>query len=162
MKPSAAFTFSLAVATAVTVAASLAHADDDKLVRADMVACLHDGTVLGGINQCGKIWKLAKGGASLSANGHLKVKVNGLILNDPSTGSFNGTPDGVTGLVAAVICGGSGGTIVAQTQSVPLSQAGDTKISVSITLPARCVAPVIVVREIFEGAIGGWLASTGF
>ena len=45
---------------------------------------------------------------------------------------------------------------------VPLSQAGDAKISASITLPARCVAPVIVVREIFDGAVGGWLAATGF
>lgn len=166
MKSSAAIKSFAAVLFSLFALSSEAQADDDnrhgKLVRSDMVACLHDGTVIGGVNQCGKIWKLAKGEASLSANGHLKVRVNGLVLNDPSTGVFNGTPDGVTGLVAAVICGGSGGTIAAQTAGVPLSQAGDAKISASITLPARCVAPVIVVREIFDGAVGGWLAATGF
>ena len=166
MKSSAAITVVAALAAGLSVTSMSVRADDGerhgKLVRSDMVACIHDGTVLGGVNQCGKIWKLAKGEASLSANGHLKVKVKGLILNDPSTGVFNGTPDGVTGLVAAVICGGSGGTIAAQTAGVPLSQAGDAKISASMTLPARCVAPVIVVREIFDGAEGGWLAATGF
>ena len=133
MKSSAAMQLFVAVAAAFSVTATTVQADNErgegKLVRSDMIACLHDGTVVGGVNQCGKIWKLAKGEASLSANGHLKVNVSGLVLNDASTGTSNGTPDGVTGLVAAVICGGSGGTIVAQTQGVPLSQAGDAKIS---------------------------------
>ena len=47
------------------------------------------------------------------------------------------------------------GTKVAETARVPLSQAGDAKISAMIRLPERCVAPVIVVREIYLGEIGG-------
>lgn len=54
------------------------------------------------------------------------------------------------------------GTKVAETARVPLSQAGDAKISAMIRLPERCVAPVIVAREIYLGEIGGWLAGTGF
>ncbi len=53
-------------------------------------------------------------------------------------------------------------TKVAETARVPLSHAGDAKISAMIRLPERCVAPVIVVREIYLGEIGGWLAGTGF
>jgi hypothetical protein len=166
MKRNVKITLLNAAVCAALVNLSVARADDGedggKFVRSGMVACLHDGTVLGGVNQCGKIWQLAKGEASLSKHGHLKVSVRGLVLNDASTGQFNGTPDGVTGLVAAVICGGSGGTVVAQTAGVPLSQAGNARISATITLPERCVAPVIVVREIFDGAVGGWLAGTGF
>ena len=165
MKSSAAIKLFVTFLFSLLALCNVAQADDDrdgKLVRSDMVACLHDGTVIGGVNQCGRIWTLAKGEASLSANGRLKVTVKGLVLNDASTGTFNGTPDGVTGLVAAVICGGSGGTIAAQTAGVPLSQASDAKISASIALPARCVDPVIVVQEIFDGAVGGWFAATGF
>ena len=157
-----AITFTVVTALVGMFASTFASADEGKLVRADLIACLHDGTVLGGVNQCGKIWKLGEGEVSLSKNGHLKVEVKHLVLNDLSTGSFNGTPDGVTGIVAALICGGSGGTVVAQTTGVPLSQAGNAKISATITLPARCVAPIVVVREIFDGAVGGWLAAAGF
>lgn len=151
-----------AMAVAAVMVTGVAQADGGGLVRSQMVACVHDGTVLGGVNQCGKIWQLAQGDVSLDRSERLRVAVRGLVLNNVSTGSFNSTPDGVTGLVAALICVGSGGTVVAQTAGVPLSQAGDAKISASITLPARCVAPVIAVREIFDGAVGGWLAATGF
>ena len=154
--------FAAAMACVGSFVSSAVRADEGKLIRADLLACFHDSTVLGGVNQCGKIWKLGEGEVSLSKNGQLKVEVKHLVLNDPSTGSFNGTPDGVTGIVAALICGGSGGTVVAQTTGVPLSQAGNAKISATVTLPARCVAPIVVVREIFDGAVGGWLAAAGF
>ena len=70
---------------------------------------------------------MGSGEAKLEADGKIKVEVKSLVLNDASTGEFNDTPDGVTGLVAALICGGNGGTVAAQTAGVPLSQAGDAK-----------------------------------
>jgi hypothetical protein len=129
--------------------------------RGELKACPHDGTSIGGVNSCGKIWKLKSGQAHLASDGSLRVEVKGLVLNDESTGQFNGSPDGVDAVAAAVICNSSSGAFVAaQTEPVPLSKSGDAKISVKVELRG-CTAPVIVLRERYEGNIGGWLAATG-
>src|SRR5262249_268312 len=107
----------LAIA-ALCAVCSPVHADDDgKLVfKSPLIACPHDGTILGGIHSCGKAWVIKDGTVRLSADGKLKIDVDGLVLNDPTLpSSVNGTPDGVDAVVAAVICGGSGGAIEAQT-----------------------------------------------
>jgi hypothetical protein len=129
--------------------------------EAPLVACLSNGTAIGGVNSCGKIWKLKSGKAELK-KGNLEVKVKGLVLNDASVGEFNGTPDGVDAVAAAVICHGpSGATVVAQLDPVPLSKTGDAKAEGKVSLPNGCVGPVVVLRERYEGKIGGWLAGTG-
>jgi hypothetical protein len=129
---------------------------------APLVACLSNGTAIGGVNSCGKIWKLKSGKAELKAGGKLKVVVKGLVLNDASVGKFNGSPDGVDAVAAAVICHGpSGATVAAQLDPVPLSKTGDAKVEGKVSLPNGCVGPVIVLRERYEGKIGGWLAGTG-
>ena len=80
----------------------------------------------------------------------------------PSTGDSNGTPDGVDGVAAAVVCHGvSGFKVGPQTDVVPLSKTGDATIKAKVSTPADCMSPVIVVRERYEGKIGGWLAATG-
>ncbi|MGQ0577282.1 MAG: hypothetical protein ACT4PQ_00040 [Betaproteobacteria bacterium] len=131
-------------------------------LKANRVACHSNGTAVGGVGSCGKIWKLKSGHAQLSAGGKLKVEVKGLVLNDTSVGEFNGTPDGVDAVAAAVICSGpSGAAVVAQTEAMPLSKKGDAKVEAKLSLPSGCVGPVIVLRERYEGKIGGWLAGTG-
>lgn len=133
-----------------------------EVLRADLKACLHDGTNIGDVNSCGKVWKLKSGRAVLDSDGSLKVEVKGLVLNDESTGQYNGTPDGVDAVAAAVICNGaSGAAVAAQAEPVLLSKSGDAKISVKLDLRA-CNAPVVVLRERYEGKIGGWLAGTGY
>lgn len=131
------------------------------VIHATLVAC-PTGTKIGDVGSCGKIWKLKSGHASLSSDGMLKAEVKGLVLNDASTGQFNGTPDGVDGVAAAVICSGpAGAAVAAQTAVVPLAKNGDAKVEVKVSLPNGCIAPVIVLRERYEGNIGGWLAATG-
>ncbi|MBC8006814.1 MAG: hypothetical protein H7X76_02065 [Prolixibacteraceae bacterium] len=126
-----------------------------------LTACLSNGTAIGGVGSCGKIWKLKSGKAELKG-GKLEVNVKGLVLNDTSTGEYNGTPDGVDAVAAAVICHGpSGATVAAQLDPVPLSKKGDAKIEGKVDLPNGCVGPVVVLRERYEGKIGGWLAGTG-
>jgi hypothetical protein len=140
----------------------IAHAASAGDFRAALTACLANGTGIGDVGSCGKIWKLQSGKASLSADGRLKVEVKGLVLNDVTVGEYNGTPDGVDAVAAAVICHGPAGAMVAaQTQAMPLSQKGDAKVDARVSLPNGCVGPVIVLRERYEGKIGGWLAGTG-
>ena len=129
--------------------------------EAPLVACLSNGTAIGGVNSCGKIWKLKSGKAELK-KGKLEVEVKGLVLNDESVGKFNGSPDGVDAVAAAVICHGpSGAAVAAQLDPVPLSKEGNAKAEGKVSLPKGCVGPVVVLRERYEGKIGGWLAGTG-
>jgi hypothetical protein len=58
----------------------------------------------------------------------------------------------------AVLCEGK---VAAQTDVVPLSKTGDAKVKAKVTVPSDCANPVIVLRERYEGKIGGWLAATG-
>jgi hypothetical protein len=86
------------------------------------------------------------------------------VLNDPTLpADVNGTADGVMEVVGSVVCSGGGTSkVVAETGRFPLSKSGDARIKAKVDLPKGCAAPIILVREIWEGKIGGWLAATGF
>ena len=129
-----------------------------KEFEAKLAACPATNTAIGDVPSCGKVWKLASGEAELEKDGDLEAEVHGLVLNDASTGNANGTPDGVDGVAAAVVCGGK---VAAQTAVVPLSKEGNAKIDTKVSVPSDCVSPVIVLRERYEGKVGGWLAATG-
>lgn len=108
-----------------------------EIIKAELVACPHDGTMLGGVNSRGKIRKLKSGEARLDSDGKLKVKVKNLVLNDSTVPpEVNGTADGVSEVVASLVCSGGGGPLVAaQTELVPLSKSGDAKIRATLTMP---------------------------
>jgi hypothetical protein len=129
-----------------------------RAAEASLMACPSDKTVIGGVNACGKVWKLNSGNAALSPDGKLVVDLHGLVLNDASVGQFNGTPDGVDAVAVAIVCGG---TVEAQTEPVALSKTGDAHIATTVTVPKSCTSPTILVRERYEGKIGGWLAASG-
>jgi hypothetical protein len=126
------------------------------VVSGDLKAC-PTGKPIGDVKSCGKVWKLASGHASLKKDGTLTADVKGLVLDDASTGKYNGTPDGVDGVAAAVVCGGK---MSGQTEVVPLSKTGDATINSKVTVPSDCASPVIVLRERYEGKVSGWLAAT--
>jgi hypothetical protein len=150
-------TMIVASGLAIGIPASSAELD------APLAACLATKTAIGDVGSCGKIWRLKSGSAQLKADGSLEVDAKGLVLNDPTTAAYNGTPDGVDAVAVAVICTGPGGaSVVAQTDPVALSKAGDVHIRAKVNLPSNCIAPVIALRERYEGKIGGWLAATGF
>lgn len=160
MKRFARFAMPAAAALFLSGFWGVATADDD--FEAPLTACLANKTAIGDVPSCGKIWKLKSGEAELSENGSLEVEVQGLVLNDTTVGEYNGTPDGVDAVAAAVLCNGPDGLkVVAQTEPVPLSKKGDAKIKAKVSLPKNCAGPIIVLRERYEGKIGGWLAATG-
>lgn len=133
----------LRVLPAVLVAGFLtggaAIADDDGGVLSTLIGS-SPGQMVGGIPSGGAPWGVSKAHVSLNAGGHLNLEVHGLIL--PSTG--NAGP--VSQIIASLVCGGSGGTVVATTAAVPLSTSGHAHLHEKITLPASCIAPVILVR----------------
>jgi hypothetical protein len=133
-----------------------AHAADE-LVKSQLTACPSDKTVLGGVNACGKIWRLTSGDAIIGKDGTTNVHLTGLVLNDASVGQFNGSPDGVDAIAIAVVCGGK---VVAQSDPVLLSKEGNAVVNAKLAVPQTCASPVVLVRERYEGKIGGWLAAT--
>lgn len=140
MNKARALLTSIAVFVVACGIASAAHADD--VLKGKLRPCVKDGTKFGEVGSCGKVWKLGSGEAKLEADGKLKVEVKGLVLNDTSTGEFNGTPDGVTDVVATVICGGN---IAGMAERVPLSNPkGDAKIEAKLAIPAQCDKPVVL------------------
>jgi hypothetical protein len=138
-----------------------AAAADNALLKAPLMACPSDKTVIGGVNACGKIWKIGSGEVALSADGKLTIDIRGLVLNDPSVGKFDGSPDGVDAVAAAVVCGGKQGLVAGQTEPAALNQNGDVRINTAVSVPNSCKDPIVLIRERYEGKIGGWLAATG-
>lgn len=140
---------------AIAAASSAGAAD---IVKVQLRAC-PTGVSVGEVGSCGKIWKLGNGDATLDQTGQLRMNVRGLVLNDPTTADYNGTPDGVGHVVGSVLCNGA---VAAQTEWVPISKAGDAKIQARLSLPSGCIAPTLLVREVWDGKVGGWLAGPGF
>jgi hypothetical protein len=50
--------------------------------------------------------------------------------------------------------------MAAQSDPVPLSKEGNATVNAKLSVPSDCKAPMILVRERYEGKIGGWLAAS--
>ncbi len=123
------------------------------------------GATIGGVQSGGLPWVVKDGEASLSGSGQLQVQVSGLLIaNEPGVPvGVIGTVDPVQMVAVSVVCGGSGGSVVASTDGVTLSSRGDAEIDAQITLPATCMAPVVLVR-IFNpigSQVGPFIAVNG-
>jgi hypothetical protein len=121
-------------------------------------ACLAEKKPVGEVNSCGKKWKIGSSSARVAADGSVNVEVKGLVLDDVSVGDANGSPDGVDAIAVAVLCNGK---VVAQADPVPLNKQGDAKFAGKLAVAQNCPSPWLVVRERYEGKIGGWLAGAG-
>jgi hypothetical protein len=86
------------------------------------------------------------------------VKVSGLVITGTNT-NLDGTTGPVTAVVASLTCDGSMPTIES-TAAVQLSAQGDARINQTVTLPATCEAPIVLVRA--NSDTGPWIAANGF
>ena len=108
-----------------------------------------------GVNGGGIPWNIAEAKAVLLADGHLDVKVEGLVL--ATTGTNPVTT--FRGLVSCQSIDGTGAATVTNvsTDPFPASTAGDSKIAQTLDLPDPCIAPIVFVTS--PG--GAWFAATG-
>ena len=103
-------------------------------------------------------WKLATARGFLTTDGHLLIRVRGLIFGD-------GSPNDERFFRGAVSCltedEDMGTTPVANvlTEGFPATPEGDSTIDAHVTLPNPCVAPVIFV---LAGSEDKWFSVTGF
>jgi hypothetical protein len=66
----------------------------------------------------------------------------------------------VTSITASLYCGADSTMAVATTVSAPLSPQGNGRIRDRITLPAKCLAPIILVHP--NGNDAAYIAASGF
>jgi hypothetical protein len=105
-------------------------------------------------------WAIGSAQGNLTASGHLKIEVKGLVLAAGANAGSN--PVGLfRGLVSCVTSVGSfdnlpTGTFPATTGPASAG-GGDADIETDVSLPQPCIAPIIFVTS--PG--GAWFAATG-
>jgi hypothetical protein len=106
-------------------------------------------------------WQLDSGSVRIKRNGQLDLRVRGLVIPASAAPQFNGTPGPVTTVSASLFCGADTVTTpAASTAAVPISRAGDARIEAHLSLPASCLAPIVLVNP--NGSTGAYIAVTGW
>jgi hypothetical protein len=111
---------------------------------------------LNGANPGGAPWVLRQGEARLRHDGRLRVRIRGLVI---PTAPGNGTPGPVMTVDASLYCGTST-MAVGTTPSVPISRRGNADLAGRVTLPAKCLAPTVLIHP--NGLAGVYIAADGF
>ncbi len=113
-----------------------------------------------GINGGGIPWTLASGRGELSPDGHLEIKVRGLVL---AAGANAGT-NPVAAFRGLVSCLDANAQVVnvltdpfPATTGAATAGGGNATIEARLTLPDPCVAPLVFVTS----GTGSWFATIG-
>jgi hypothetical protein len=134
--------------------------DDDHGVRGKLFVTRLVGSVLAdpaihGVTRGGVPWDLKRGNATLDRDGRFKLRLRRLVI----AGTDN--PGGVTSVSASLFCAPDSSAAPAFTTGpVPLSSDGDARIKQHVALPARCLAPVVLVHP--NGLATRYIAASGF
>ena len=144
----------LAASTAFAITA-LAHggrsgADD---FRSDLVPSVPTDPAIHGVTPGGAPWVLDRGSVRVDDDGDVRLRVRGLVIPSPPG---DGTPGPVQTISASLFCGG---TAADTTEAEELDDDGDARIRDEITLPAKCLAPEVLVHP--NGNTAVYIAASG-
>jgi hypothetical protein len=118
-----------------------------------------------GLTGGGLPWAIESASGSLSCDGHLAVRIRGLVLaaHPEVPASLQGTnPFPAFRIVVSCLrADGNGALVVANvsTGDFEASSGGDSEIDARVSLPHPCVAPIVLVTG--PSGTEGWLAVTG-
>jgi hypothetical protein len=147
----------LGLAAAFGASGAVAHHGDrhgGKLLSASLVGSRPSDPAIHTRAAGGVPWDLRRGEVSLARN-KFRLRVRGLVI----TGTDN--PGPVTTITASLFCApDSDATPAFTTSAVPLSSHGDARIEQSVSVPARCLAPVVLVHP--NGNTARYIAATGW
>src|ERR1700693_4652766 len=93
-----------------------------------------------GIKPGGAPWGISSGSGEVDRQGHLSVKVTGLIIPNPPVG-FNP----VAAFTAVVSCLTPDGAMNTPTQPVATDHAGNATFNATVALPHQCKSPEVFV-----------------
>jgi hypothetical protein len=107
-----------------------------------------------GVNGGGIPWNISEAKAVLLADGHLEIKVEGLVLATTGVNPVNM----FRGLVSCQTISGTAATVTnVSTDPFPAMTTGNSKIAQTLDLPDPCIAPIVFVTS----PTGSWFAATG-
>jgi len=109
-------------------------------------------------------WKISVGKGSLKSNGHLKIKVRGLVFtDDPEVPADKKNLNDEAQFRGLVSCLTEQGTALVpanvETNGFNATPTGNADIDATVTLPNPCVAPIVFV---LSGSEEKWFAVAGF
>src|SRR4051794_32025677 len=127
---------------------------------ASLAASLPADPAIHAVTAGGLPWALTRGSVRLSHDGELRVEIRGLVI-PVAHGTFPaGVASPVTTVSASLYCAPEASAAVATTASVPISASGNARIEDDLTLPAACLAPVVLVHP--NGGLAAYIASSGW
>jgi hypothetical protein len=113
-----------------------------------------------GVAAGGVPWVLDRGRVQLAADGKIRIDLRGLVI-PIAHGTFPAnTARPVTSVSASLYCAPESSAATATTGSVPISEDGNARISDTLTLPATCLAPTVLVHP--NGGLGAYIALPGW
>jgi hypothetical protein len=131
------------------------HEEHGKVFRSGLVGNLLTDPPIHGVTRAGAEWVIDKSSATLSRKGKFDLRVKGLVLTS------TGTTGTVTTITASFFCAPDSNTVAAFVAGpVPLAADGDARIHQNVTVPARCLAPVVLVHP--NGGGTRYIAVSGF
>jgi hypothetical protein len=149
----------LLVAAAVFVTAAAAdHGDRGRehhgqLLQQRLIGSILSDQAIHGATRGGLPWD-GTGTATLERRGRFEVRIRGLVI----AGTNN--PGPVTTVTVSLYCAPDSSAAAFTTTPVPLSSHGDARIRQHVTVPSRCLAPVVLVHP--NGGSGAYIMATGF
>jgi hypothetical protein len=153
------------VAAVVFVAAAAADHGGDRgrgenhhgqrvILSQHLVGSILSDQAIHGVVRGGLPWQ-GGGDATLSRKGRFEARIRGLVILGM------GTPGPVTTITISLYCApDSSVTAAFTTDPVPLSSHGNAFVRQHVTVPARCLAPVLLVHP--NGGATAYIAATGF
>jgi hypothetical protein len=143
--------------------------DGPKIVNAHAFGSTPNVTIRG-VVAGGAPWVVKNGKIQLDPDGHLTVRIKGLLITGGALANGNPVPDNLIGTVAtvttvhaALTCGGPGGGTpftITPTDGVTIGANGDFEIDAQITLPEVCDRPIVLIRIGSPTAAGPWIAAS--
>ena len=113
-----------------------------------------------GVAAGGAPWVLKRGRVQLAADGTIKIQLRGLVI-PIAHGTFPAnTALPVTTVNASLYCAPDSSGAAATTASAPISPDGNARITDTLTLPATCLAPTVLVHP--NAGLGAYIALPGW
>jgi hypothetical protein len=126
-----------------------------KLFRASLAPSVQTDPKFHNVAAGGVPWSLARGDVSITHGDRFDVRVDGLVI----TGTDN--PGPVKTISASLFCGADAETApAATTLQAPLDSHGDARIRARVSVPATCLAPIVLVHP--NGGTARYIAVSGW
>ena len=119
------------------------------LLKADLVGSLTTDPTLYGVAPGGVNWTESRSKVTVKTDGRVDARVRTLLVT-----STNANP--VPQISASLVCNGA---VVDTVGPVPFTTSGDARIKDTFTVPARCLAPAVLLNPLER--VGTYIAASG-